>query len=92
MTIELLFPGLLLACWLLFGMFSMTANNHGRWVAFLVPLTPILFLAAWLLFALARVLIYPFFRLSGNSARYERALERIRHPYLWGFRDDADND
>ena len=82
-------PMLVLIVWFVFGMYSDTAANHGRVVAFLLPLTPLFYLAVVLIFGLARVCLYPFFMLAGKKAQYEAGVSYLKSPYLWGYKADS---
>jgi len=83
---DLVYPAFLLLCWFLFGMYSPTAHNHGRWVAFLMPLALLVFLAVSFMLGISRLTVYPFFLLAGRKQRYEELVDLVKHPYLWGLR------
>jgi len=84
--IDFFMPFFLLLLWYLFGMYSDTANNHGRFIAFLLPLMPIVLIVAYTLFAIARIMIYPFFMISGKKEKYNDFICLMKNPCLWGFK------
>lgn len=85
-TIDFFMPFLLLLLWYLYGMYSGTANNHGRLVAFLLPFAPLVFLIMYTLFAISRILVYPFFVISGKKEKYNDFIYLMKNPWLWGFK------
>ncbi|MBF2052443.1 MAG: hypothetical protein IGS03_03140 [Candidatus Sericytochromatia bacterium] len=74
-----LWLAIVLLCWGLFTFFSDTRYRHGRWVAFLLPLFPLLLLGLSLL--LARLLIYPLYCLHGRRADYPALRQKIRSAF-----------
>ena len=66
-VIDFFMPFFLLLIWYLFGMYSDTANNHGRFVAFLLPLAPLVFIVMYTLLGISRILFYLFFMISGKK-------------------------
>lgn len=85
-TIDFFMPFFLLLLWYLFGMYSDTANNHGRFVAFLLPFAPLVFLILFALFAISRVLVYPFFVIFRKKEKYNDFIYLVKNPCLWGFK------
>ena len=67
-------------------MYSETANNHGRLIAFLLPLSPLVFLVMYLIFGVSRVLVYPFFIIFGKRKKYNAFVELVKSPELWGYK------
>lgn len=87
--INLLYPALLLLFWFLFGLYSPTAHNHGRWVAFLMPLAPVIFLMVYVMLAISRLILYPVFVVAGKKQAYEDLVQLVKHPYLWGAKSPS---
>ncbi len=85
-VIDIFIPFLLLLLWYLFGMYSDTANNHGRFVAFLLPFALLIFLIMYTLFAISRIFIYPLFVISGKKEKYNDFICLVKNPWLWGFK------
>jgi len=85
--IDFFFPFFLLLLWFLFGIYSDTANNHGRLIAFFFPMAALAFIVAYFLFGLSRIFIYPFFMLSGKKEKYNDLVYTVKNPWLWGFKE-----
>ncbi|MBK1650183.1 hypothetical protein [Rhabdochromatium marinum] len=90
--IDLLYPALLLLGWFLFGMYSLTALHHGRWVAFLMPLAALIFLMVYVMLGVSRLIVYPFFVIAGKQQRYRYLVDLVKHPYLWGVKSTEGED
>jgi len=89
-TIDFFMPFFLLLLWYLFGMYSETANNHGRIVAFLLPFVALAFLILFALFAISRVLVYPFFVIFRKKEKYNDFVYRVKNLWLWSFKEFPD--
>ncbi len=85
-AIDFFMPFILLLFWYLFGMYSDTAINHGRWVAFLIPISPWLLLFQYLLLGFLYLFVYPFFILAGKKATYHHYILWVKNPGLWGVK------
>ena len=85
-AIDFFMPFFLVLLWYIFGMYSDTAKNHGRLVAFLLPFTPLVFLILHTLLAISRILVYPIFVISGKKEKYNDFIYLIKNPWLWGFK------
>ncbi len=73
-----LWPAIVVLCWGLWTFFSETSYRHGRWVAFLLPLFPLILLALGLSLLLARLIIYPLYCLRGRQTDYPALRQKIR--------------
>ena len=78
------FVGLLL--WYLFGMYSDTAKNHGRIVAFLLPFAPLIFIVIYTLLGISKILVYPLFVISGKKEKYNDFIYLVKNPWSWGMK------
>ncbi|MCP4977316.1 MAG: hypothetical protein GY931_14260 [Maribacter sp.] len=93
--IDFFLPFFLLLLWYLFGMYSDTANNHGRLIAFTLPLAPLVFIVMYALFGISRIMVYPFFMISGKKEKYNDFICLVKNPWLWGFKgfhEEVDED
>ncbi|WP_446008736.1 hypothetical protein [Candidatus Electrothrix sp.] len=85
-AIGFFMPFVLLLLWYLFGMYSDTANNHGRFVAFLLPLTPLIFIVMYTLLGISKILVYPFFVIFRKEEKYNNIVYLIKNPWLWSVK------
>ena len=75
---ALLWPLILIALWVLWTLFSDTSHQHGKWVAFLIPLFPIIWLLLSLFHLLAKLCLRPLFRLLGQEDTYQAMMDKVR--------------
>ena len=64
--------------WLGWAFFSETRHNHGFWVAFLLPLSPVIIPLLWLVFILVKYSTYPVFVLRGKKDAHEEFMRQLK--------------
>lgn len=69
--------GLMLMLWLLWSLFSETRNRHGFWVAFLLPLSPLLLPILWLIHRGVKYGSLGYFILRGRRAEHAEFMRQF---------------
>jgi hypothetical protein len=75
---AILYPIILIILWMLWTFFSDTSCNHGKLVAFLLPLGLILFPVMIVIFYIAKFISFPVFVLLGRKQEYEKSVEKVK--------------
>ena len=58
--------------------FSETRHNHGIWVAFLMPLAPIIILVLWIIYIFIKYISYLVFVMGGRRGDHEEFMSNLR--------------
>jgi di/tricarboxylate transporter len=66
------------ALWLAWALFSDTRRNHGFWVAFLLPLAPVIFPLLWLIYIVIKYPSYLAFVALGRREEHEEFMREVR--------------
>lgn len=72
-----LIGGFMIVLWLLWSLFSETRYRHGFWVAFLLPLSPLLFPILWLIYQGVKYGSLGYFMLRGRRAEHAEFMRQF---------------
>jgi hypothetical protein len=64
--------------WLAWSMFSDTRHNHGFWVAFLLPLTPVIVPVLWIVYIFIKYSSYLVFVIIGRREDHEEFIRKLK--------------
>jgi hypothetical protein len=64
--------------WLAWAFFSDTRRNHGFWVAFLLPLAPVIIPLLWLTYVLIKYPSYLVFVALGRRGEHEEFMRKVK--------------
>jgi hypothetical protein len=65
--------------WLGWALFSETRHNHGFWVAFMLPLSPIIIPLLWLVFITVKYVSLLVFLLRGRRDEHEEFMRKFKN-------------
>jgi len=77
-TTSIFYVSLVALVWLAWVLFSETRRNHGFWVAFLLPLAPVIFPILWITYVLIKYLSLLAFIVLGQKKEHEDFMRTLR--------------
>ncbi len=64
--------------WLAWAFLSETRHNHGFWVAFLIPLAPVIIPVLWIIFICIKYSSYLVFIMLGRREDHEEFMRQLK--------------